>query len=303
MSDFIQYLHDWLWTYIWQHLPTMPFGSWMADLVYWLRDNWQGLFGTLQTGFETTYEGLADALLWLPSGVMVIIFALIAWLARSWKLGLAMGAGAFLIAWTPFWASAMDTLAMVIVSTIIATLIAIPLGIWTSESPTLSKMARPVLDFMQTLPAFVYLIPVVMLFEVGPVPGIIATIIFCMPPGVRFTELGLRQVDKETVEAGQAFGASPLTILTRIKIPLALPTIMAGLNQVIMLSLSMVVIAGLVGGGGLGQEIDKALGNLDLAAGFNAGLGVAFLAIFLDRVTQGISDRTPVARAARIANG
>jgi glycine betaine/proline transport system permease protein len=133
------------------------------------------------------------------------------------------------------------------------------------------------------------------------VPGIIATIIFAMPPGVRLTELGLRQVDREVVEAGQAFGASPGRILARIKLPLALPTIMAGLNQVIMLALSMVVIAGLVGGGGLGSVISGSLGRLDIAAGFNAGLAVVLLAILLDRVTQGLSDRTPVARAAKLA--
>jgi glycine betaine/proline transport system permease protein len=141
----------------------------------------------------------------------------------------------------------------------------------------------------------------VMLFSVGVVPGIIATIIFAMPPGVRLTELGLRQVDREVVEAGQAFGASPARILARIKLPLALPTIMAGLNQVIMLALSMVVIAGLVGGGGLGSVISGSLGRLDIAAGFNAGLAVVLLAILLDRVTQGLSDRTPVARAAKLA--
>jgi glycine betaine/proline transport system permease protein len=160
---------------------------------------------------------------------------------------------------------------------------------------------RPVLDFMQTLPAFVYLLPVVMLFGVGETPGIIATIIFCMPPGVRLTELGLRQVDREVVEAAQAFGSSPGRTLVRVKLPLALPTIMAGLNQVIMLALSMVVIAGMVGGGGLGEDIVSALGRVDIAKGFNAGIAVVILAIFLDRVMQGLADRTPVARAAKLA--
>jgi glycine betaine/proline transport system permease protein len=297
----IEYLRNWLWTYIWKPLPDMPFGDWMETFIRWARDAWATGFDAVDTALEFLYLHLADGLLWLPSGVMVLLFAAAAWAAKGWKLGIGIGLGMFVVAWTPYWEQTMQTLSMVLVSAAIAILLAIPLGIAAAESKAVSAIARPVLDFMQTLPAFVYLIPVVMLFSVGVVPGIIATIIFAMPPGVRLTELGLRQVDREVVEAGQAFGASPARILARIKLPLALPTIMAGLNQVIMLALSMVVIAGLVGGGGLGSVISGSLGRLDIAAGFNAGLAVVLLAILLDRVTQGLSDRTPVARAAKLA--
>lgn len=297
----IDYLRDWFWTYVWKPLPDMPFGDWMETFIRWARDSWAAGFDAVDAGLEFLYSNLAEGLLWLPSGVMVLLFALIAWAAKGWKLGIGIGLGMFVVAWTPYWEETMQTLSMVLVSAAIAILLAIPLGIAAAENKAVSAIARPVLDFMQTLPAFVYLIPVVMLFSVGVVPGIIATIIFAMPPGVRLTELGLRQVDREVVEAGQAFGASPARILARIKLPLALPTIMAGLNQVIMLALSMVVIAGLVGGGGLGSVISGSLGRLDIAAGFNAGLAVVLLAILLDRVTQGLSDRTPVARAAKLA--
>jgi glycine betaine/proline transport system permease protein len=297
----IEYLRNWFWTYVWKPLPDMPFGDWMESFIRWARDAWAAGFDAVDAGLEFLYVHLADGLLWLPSGVMVLLFAAAAWAAKGWRLGVGIGLGMFVVAWTPYWEQTMQTLSMVLVSAAIAILLAVPLGVAAAESRAFSAIARPVLDFMQTLPAFVYLIPVVMLFSVGVVPGIIATIIFAMPPGVRLTELGLRQVDSEVVEAGQAFGASPARILARIKLPLALPTIMAGLNQVIMLALSMVVIAGLVGGGGLGSVISGSLGRLDIAAGFNAGLAVVLLAILLDRVTQGLSERTPVARAAKLA--
>jgi len=297
----IEYLRDWFWTYVWKPLPDMPFGDWMDGLIRWMRTSWSALFGGVETFLETVYFGIADALLWLPSGLMIILFAGIAWAARNWKLGLVVGIGMFIVGWTPYWEATMETLAMVVVSAVLATALAIPIGILASENRFASAVTRPVLDFMQTLPAFVYLLPVVMLFGIGETPGIIATVVFCMPPGVRLTELGLRQVDPEVVEAGQAFGASPSRILLRIKMPLALPTIMAGLNQVIMLALSMVVIAGMVGGGGLGSQIVSALGRVEIAQGFNAGIAVVFLAIFLDRVMQGLADRTPVARAAALA--
>ncbi|THV42695.1 ABC transporter permease subunit [Glycomyces buryatensis] len=279
----------------------MPFGDWLEAFVRWSRVAWAPMFDATTTGLTGLYQGFADGLLWLPSGLMVLLFAAIAYFARSWKLGLGIGIGMFIVAWMPYWEETMQTLAMVLVAAAIATVIAIPLGIAASENRAFSAVMRPILDLMQTLPAFVYLIPAVMFFSIGAVPGIIATIVFCMPPGVRLTELGLRQVDREVTEAGQAFGASPGEILARIKLPLALPTVMAGINQVIMLALSMVVIAGLVGGGGLGGVIVSSLGRLDMAAGFNAGLAVVLLAIFLDRVTQGLSDRTPVAKAALLA--
>ncbi|HEX2145014.1 MAG TPA: ABC transporter permease subunit [Glycomyces sp.] len=297
----IEYLNNWFWTYIWKPLPDMPFGAWMESFIQWSRLAWKPMFDSIDAFLENLHAGITSGLLWMPSMLMVVLFAAIAWAVKGWKFGTGLGVLMFLTAWMPYWEETMETLAMVIVATVIATLLAIPLGIAASENRATSVVMRPALDFMQTLPSFVYLLPVVMFFGVGETPGIIATIVFCMPPGVRLTELGLRQVDREVVEAGQAFGASPTRILLRIKMPLALPTIMAGLNQVIMLALSMVVIAGLVGGGGLGEVIANALGRLEIDNGFSAGLSVVALAIFLDRVTQGLSDRTPVARAALLA--
>jgi ABC-type proline/glycine betaine transport system permease subunit len=196
------------------------------------------------------------------------------------------------------------TLALVLVASVIAIGLSIPLGILAAKSSLASSVIRPILDFLQTMPAFVYLVPALILFRVGEVPGIVATIIFAMAPGVRLTELGIRGVDKEVVEAGQAFGASPWRILRQIQLPLATPTIMAGINQVIMLSLSMVVIAGMVGAGALGGEIVASLSRLDVALGFEAGFAVVILAIFLDRVTAALGNGdTPLGRMLAARNG
>jgi ABC-type proline/glycine betaine transport system permease subunit len=178
-------------------------------------------------------------------------------------------------------------------------LLSIPLGILAARSRIASAVLRPVMDLVQTMPAFVYLIPTLFFWGIGVTPGVVATIVFAMAPGVRLTELGIRQVDKEMVEAGHAFGARPGEILRGIQLPLALPTIMAGVNQVIMLSLSMVVIAGIVGAGGLGGVVYSGITRLDLGRGFEGGLGVVILAIFLDRVTAALGDRGAARRPAR----
>lgn len=191
----------------------------------------------------------------------------------------------------------MDSLALVLLASVLALALAVPLGIWAARSDRVSGLLRPVLDLMQTMPALVYLIPMVFIFRVGIVPGIVGTVIFAMVPGVRFTELGIRQVDREVVEAGHAFGATEGRILRDIQLPLALPTIMAGVNQVIMLALSMVVMAGLVGAGGLGGEVVSALTRVNISLGVEAGLSVVILAMFLDRVTSALAARAPVSRA------
>ena len=282
----------------WEHLPAMPIGTFIESVVDWCTDNLEVLFDVSNDMIDGLIVGLTEALLFFPATVMVLVFAAIAFVIRGWRFGLTMLVAMALIAWTPFWVQSMQTLALVLIASILALIIAIPVGIFAAENATAAKFVRPVLDFMQTMPAFVYLIPAVAFYGVGNVPGVIATIVFCMPPGVRLTELGIRQVDAEVVEAGNSFGAKPATILTRIKLPLALPTIMAGVNQVIMLALSMVVIAGMVGGEGLGKVIMAALNSVDLAEGFDSGLAVVIIAIFLDRITDSLSKRTKVARVA-----
>ncbi|MBD5786358.1 ABC transporter permease subunit [Cellulosimicrobium terreum] len=278
-------------------VPRLPFGDWVESFVEWLTAVFKPVFAIIKDVLESIFDVLDTVLTSPPFWIVALVLAALAFLAKGWKLALGSLVGFVVIAGVDQWDNAMETLALVLVATVIALLIAIPLGIWAARDDRVSRVVRPVLDFMQTMPGFVYLIPTVIIFLTGPVPGIIATIVFALAPGVRFTELGIRQVDKEVVEAGQAFGSTPGRILRQIQIPLALPTIMAGVNQVIMLSLSMVVIAGLVGAGGLGGQVVEGLQRIDIALGFEAGLAVVILAMFLDRVTSALSDRAPVSRA------
>lgn len=271
-----------------QSVPRLPLGDWVDQGVDWVKANLSALLDGISTVLETLVNGLTDLLLWPPTLVMILILAFTALLLKSWKFAAVTLVTLLVIDSMEMWTPAMATLGLVLVATLVATVIAIPIGIWAARSSSASTVVRPVLDFMQTMPGFVYLVPVVIFFSIGVVPGVVATIIFAMPPGVRLTELAIRQVDEETVEAGRAFGATPREILWGIQIPLGLPTIMAGVNQVIMLALSMAVIAGFVGAGGLGQVVVQALARVDIGQGFEGGLAIVILAIFLDRITGAI---------------
>jgi len=263
----------------------IPLGSWIEDAVDFVTTVLGGLFDVISAVFGGFYEGV-DWLFAAPPFwvLMIVLVALSVW-ARGWLFGLGAAIGLVLIYGVNQWDNAMHTISLTVVATVIAIAISIPVGIWMSRSSGASAAIRPVLDFLQTMPAFAYLIPAIILFGVGSVPGIVATILFAIAPGVRLTELGIRGVDKEVVEAGHAFGASPGRILRQIQLPLARPTIMAGVNQVIMLSLSMVVIAGMVGSPGLGKPIVASFQTIDVGLGFEAGLSVVILAILLDRLT------------------
>ncbi|HLT83910.1 MAG TPA: proline/glycine betaine ABC transporter permease [Phototrophicaceae bacterium] len=278
----------------------IPVGSWADSAVDWLTSNLSALFRLIADVLSWLFD-LAELVFTTPPfWAVILVLAAVAFFAKSWKLALATVVGLGLIYGMNQWDNAMATIALVLVASAIATVVAIPLGIWAARSGVVSAVLRPVLDFMQTMPAFVYLLPAVILFRVGVVPGIVATIIFAMAPGVRFTELGIRQVDREVVEAGHAFGATPGRILRQVQLPLALPTIMAGINQLIMLSLSMVVIAGMVGAPGLGQPVVQALQSVNIGLGAEAGLAVVILAMYLDRVTAALGDRAPVSRALKV---
>ncbi|TXK19650.1 proline/glycine betaine ABC transporter permease [Homoserinibacter sp. GY 40078] len=269
----------------------IPVGDWIDGFVNYVIENFSAFFRFLREIFVGMYDAVDWVLRTPPFWVILVVAVVLALLARGWIFAVGTAAGLLLIASMDQWDNAMDTLALVSVAAFIAIALSIPIGIAAARSRLVSAIVRPILDFLQTMPAFVYLIPAILLFRVGEAPGIVATIVFAMAPGVRLTELGLRGVDTEVVEAGHAFGATPARILRQIQLPLALPTIMAGVNQVIMLSLSMVVIAGLVGADGLGSEIVASLARLDTALGVEAGLSVVILAILLDRFTGSFGQR------------
>ncbi|WP_293782178.1 proline/glycine betaine ABC transporter permease [uncultured Aeromicrobium sp.] len=269
-------------------IPRLPLGEWVEFGFDWVKEHLGTFFDAISSGIRTVTDGLTELLQWPPALVLVVLFALLAWLVRDWKLALGSLLGLLFVVSVDQWDNAMATLSLVLVATIVALLIAVPLGILAARSDRVSRVVRPVMDLMQTMPAFVWLVPTVTLFSLGMPAALVATVIFALPPGVRLTELGIRQVDAEVVEAGQAFGGNPRQILGGIQLPLAMPTIMAGVNQVIMLALSMAVIAGFVGAGGSGNAVVTSISRLDVGLGFEAGLSVVVLAIFLDRITASV---------------
>jgi len=271
----------------------IPVGDWVNTIVDFITVHFGGFFDVVRAIFGGLYNALDLALATPPFWVILLVLVGLSVYAKGWAFGAGAAVGLVLIAGLNQWGNAMDTLALTLVAAFIAVVISIPIGIWAAWSNTVSSIIKPVLDFLQTMPAFVYLIPAIILFGIGVVPGIVATIAFAMAPGVRFTELGIRGVDREVIEAGHAFGSSPGRILRQIQLPLARPTIMAGINQVIMLSLSMVVISSMVGAGGLGGDIVQALSRIDVGLGAEAGLSVVILAILLDRLTASLGGARP----------
>jgi len=286
-------------------LPRAPVGEWFENLVTWCTDHLSWLFDGIGAAIEASVDALAGALTGPPPLVLALLLALLALVVSGWRLAAFSVVGFTLIDSMELWKDSMDSLALVIVAAVVSTVLSVPIGIAAARNDMVSRLVRPVLDFMQTMPAFVYLIPAIFFFSIGSVPGVVATVIFAMPPGVRLTELGIRGVDPEMVEAGEAFGTPPNRILTRIQIPLAMPSIMAGINQLIMLSLSMVVIAGMVGAGGLGGVVLEGINRVDVAKGFEGGIAVVILAIYLDRLTGALGHGPSMLRAlfARGRNG
>ncbi|MGW4567948.1 ABC transporter permease/substrate binding protein [Streptomyces sp. NPDC004561] len=280
-------------------MPRLPLGDWVDSGVNWLVAHFSWLFDAVKAVMEGMYNGI-DAVLAAPAPLLTAgILAVVAWWLRGLLAGVLAFAGFALVDSLDLWDRAMSTLALVLVATLIALVISLPLGVWAARSKAVSAAVRPVLDLLQTMPSMVLLIPAMLFFGLGTAAGVVATLIFALAPGVRMTELGIRQVDAELVEAAEAFGTTPRNILWRVQLPLALPTIMAGVNQVIMLGLSMVVIAGMVGTGGLGGAVNEAIGQLDIGYGFEAGVGIVVLAIYLDRVTGALGTQlSPLGRRA-----
>jgi glycine betaine/proline transport system permease protein len=273
-------------------MPSLPVGTWVNGVVDFLRENFSGVFDGVSSLLLQLVNAVYFVLISPHELVLVAVFTVVALLsARRWQLPLVTALAFLLIQSMGLWKETMQTLAVVIVAAVVAIAVGVPVGIAAARSRRVSVVVRPVLDFMQTLPVFVYLLPAVFFFGIGVVPGVVATTVFAVPPAVRLTELGIRQVDSEVVEAALAFGSRPRQVLREVQLPLAMPSIMAGVNQVIMMALSMVVIAGMVGGGGLGAVVVQAVTRLDIGRGFEGGLAVVILAIYLDRVSAAFSNR------------
>ncbi|MDF2094850.1 choline ABC transporter permease subunit [Aquibaculum arenosum] len=265
----------------------IPLGRWIRDFVDLLNEEADWVFQLISDVLAFLVGGLIDIMAWFPPLVLIALFAALAWwVQRSRKLVVLLVLSLLLIVNLGYWEATIETLSLVLFATFFCMLVGVPVGIASAHRPWLYTAIRPVLDLMQTIPTFVYLIPTLILFGLGVVPGLISTIIFAIPAPIRLTQLGIVSVPRQLLEAGEAFGATPRQLLWKVELPHALPTIMAGLTQCIMLSLSMVVIAALVGAAGLGQPVVRALNTVNIGMGFEAGLAIVILAILLDRVCK-----------------
>lgn len=270
----------------------IPLGSWMEAFVDWLTFNAAGFFDTISVSLEWLILFIVDIFQWFPPYVPMILTAALAWaLHRSIPLVIFVVAALLLILNLGYWQEMLETFVLVLTATTISVLFGIPIGILAAHKPRIYTYLRPVLDMMQTIPTFVYLIPTLVLFGLGVVPGLISTIIFAIAAPIRLTYLGISKVPENLIEAGKAFGATPMKLLFKVELPAAMPSIMAGITQCIMLSLSMVVIAALVGADGLGKPVIRALNTVNISQGFEAGLAIVLVAIILDRIFKAPGSR------------
>ena len=272
-------------------IPSIPIAKSTEIVMDWLTDTFAGFFDVIKESGKFSMERVTDILEWIPPILFILIIAVIAFFATKRKFGLAIFSivGLLFIYNQGLWEELMNTITLVLFASILAVIIGIPLGILMSKSKFAEATIQPLLDFMQTMPGFVYLIPAVAFFGIGVVPGVFASIIFALPPVVRFTNLGIRQVPKELVEAADSYGSTGWQKLYKVELPIAMPTIMAGVNQTVLLSLSMVVIASMIGAPGLGREVLSALQQAKVGNGFVAGVSLVILAIIFDRLTQSIN--------------
>ncbi|MFP4205820.1 MAG: ABC transporter permease [Spirochaetaceae bacterium] len=272
-------------------LPRIPLGEGIEAALEWLRVALSPLTRAFSEIVEIGIEGLVSGLGLLPPVVLAVIIAALAWWAANRNVAIFALIGLLFVWNIGLWSATLSTIALVLISTIIAVALGIPIGIIAGLSEKFHNFVKPILDFMQTMPAFVYLIPAIPFFGLGPVAASFATVVFSIPPAIRLTGLGIRQIDAEMIEASEAFGTTTMQKLIKVQLPLALPTIMAGVNQTIMLALSMVVIAAMIGAGGLGGEVWRAIQRLRPGQGFEAGLAVVIIAMLLDRITQHITQK------------
>jgi glycine betaine/proline transport system permease protein len=269
-------------------------GTYIEQFINWLTLHFSTLFHVIKVVVESIVNSVEWILMFPPFYIIIALIAFLAWKRTGWGLMLFTLLGLTLIWGMGYWAQTMATLALILSAAFIALLMGIPLGIWAAKTPLAGKLIRPVLDLMQTMPAFVYLIPAVLFFGLGKVPGAFATVIFAMPPAVRLTTLGISQVPKDIVEATRSFGATPRQLLFKVELPLALPTILAGVNQTIMMALSMVVISAMIAAGGLGEVVLKGITQLKIGLGFEGGIAVVILAVILDRITQSFGPKKKI---------
>ncbi|MCP8686312.1 choline ABC transporter permease subunit [Marinobacterium sedimentorum] len=265
----------------------IPLGSWMELFVDWLTTHAAGFFDTIAISLEWLILNMVAIFQWFPVYVPILMTAALAWLLhRSLGLVIFVVAALLLILNLGYWQEMLETFVLVLAATTLSVVLGLPIGVLAAHKPWVYTILRPILDLMQTIPTFVYLIPTLVLFGLGVVPGLISTIIFAIAAPIRLTYLGISKVPEELIEAGKAFGATPMKLLLKVELPAAMPNIMAGITQCIMLSLSMVVIAALVGADGLGKPVVRALNTVNISQGFEAGLAIVLVAIILDRICK-----------------
>ncbi len=272
----------------------IPLAQWIDSGVDWMQSAWGDSLDGFSSFAGDLIQGATDGLLLMPWWLIMLILVAISYKASSWKLSLGTFLGIFLVWNLQLWEPFVSTMVLVILSALVSALIGLPLGVLSGKKDGFHATIMPILDFMQTMPSFVYLIPALLLFGIGQVPAIFATVIFAMPPVIRLTDLGIRQVPIDLIEVGEAFGCNPMQLLGKIQIPLAIPTIMAGINQTMMLALSMVVISAMIGAGGLGAGVLTAIGRVENGMGFEYGIAVVVMAIIFDRILQGIGRKLQV---------